>query len=207
MRPIRQTVSRAVDVLLAADLPVIVAGRELGRYGGADRPCARSPSFWARRCTRISMPATAPSTFPTRHAHYGGYFAEDEHFIKGFDVFWSAGGSMFTIMAEPAAPLVPRGARVIHTSVDGMEIGRNYPVDVPMPANIAVAAPAMLEEMQAAPDARDGARRAAASNRPTSSPPGAQQLDERARAAWAQRPISNERLSREIDRHSMTMRS
>ena len=190
--------SRAVDVLLAAEMPVIVAGREIGRYGGVDHVREIAELIGAPVYSDLYASHSA-ITFPTRHPQYAGYFAEDEHFVKGFDAFWSAGGTMFTIMAEPPAPLVPRGARVIHTSVDAMEVGRNYPVDVPMTANVNHAAAAMLEDLrrrQLSTTAIDARKRRITDIVQTRR----KQLDERANRAWHQRPLSNERLSREIDR-------
>ena len=159
----RTTVSRAVDVLLAAEMPVIVAGREIGRYGGVDHVREIAELIGAPVYSDLYASHSA-ITFPTRHPQYAGYFAEDEHFVKGFDAFWSAGGTMFTIMAEPPAPLVPRGARVIHTSVDAMEVGRNYPVDVPMTANVNHAAAAMLDELRRRQLSRDDDRRTKAAH-------------------------------------------
>lgn len=194
----KETVGRAMDLLLAAEQPLIVAGRELARYGGADQVREIAEIVGAPVYSDLYASHSAIA-FSTTHPQYGGYFAEDEHFVKGFDAFWSAGGSMFTIMAEPPAPLVARGVRVIHTSVDAAEIGRNYPVDVPMTANIRNAAAAMLEELKRrgpSSTAIEARRRrvteiVAARRR---------QLDERASRAWSQQPISTERVAREIDR-------
>jgi benzoylformate decarboxylase len=196
--PDTDVVRRAVDVLLSAELPVIVAGREIGRYGGAADLAAIAEEIGAPVYSDLYASHSA-ITFPTAHPQYGGYFAEDEHFAKGFDAFWSAGGTMFTIMADPPAPLVPRSVRVVHTSLDAMEIGRNYPVDVPMTANVSLAAVAMLEEMRRRSrptTARDARRRRIAEIIAARR----KQLDERAARAWDQQPISTERLSRELDR-------
>jgi glyoxylate carboligase len=84
------SVTRAADLLMGAQMPVIVSGAEVGRDGGADalRAIAElvgAPVFSDLFATHTSI------TFPTRHPHYAGFFAEDPP-ILGIDLFWSAAG-------------------------------------------------------------------------------------------------------------------
>ena len=140
-------VARTVDRLLAAQLPVITAGRELDRHGGVDDLQAIAELLGAPVFMDVSA-AHCPLVFPTSHALYGGMYFEDPAFTQDLDLYWSVGASMFTVSAPPSAPLVPRSAHAIHTGLDATEIGRNYPVDIAMLANVRTATAAVLEELR-----------------------------------------------------------
>jgi thiamine pyrophosphate-dependent acetolactate synthase large subunit-like protein len=195
--PDASSVKRAADLLLAARFPVIVSGADVGRDGGADElvqiaELIGSPVFSDLFATHT------PITFPTAHPHYAGFFAEDPAFATGLDVFWSVGGRMFGVQA-PTPPLVPRAARVIHTTLDAAEIGRTYPADVPMVADVRSSAAAVLAELRrrspggTAIEDRTRAVRGYTQARRS-------RLEQAAKDAWDAAPIANERLSVEIDR-------
>lgn len=196
--PSPEAVSRAVDLLVNAQLPVIVAGRELNRFGGA--------GHLQEIAERLAAPVFAdlfashsPITFPTTHPLFGGFYAEDEAFPRTFDAFWSVGGTMFTIGAPSPQPLVPRGASVIHTSLDGTDVGRNYPVDVPMIASVERSTAAVLDELKGrtlSTSVIDDRRR-----RMTEYARGRRQkLADQATRVWDASPISVERLASELNR-------
>jgi thiamine pyrophosphate-dependent acetolactate synthase large subunit-like protein len=198
LHPDPTAVSRAVDLLLEAQLPVIVAGRELSRYSGVQHIKEISELLGAPVFSDLFI-GHSPITFPTSHPQYAGYFAEDENFPKNFDLFWSVGGTMFTVMAAPREPLVPQSAKVIHTSIDGSEIGRNYPVDVPMLANVNLAAEAILKELRQRQlpisSIDDRRRRIHEYSRKRR-----RKLEEMARNSWNNQPIASPRLSTELNR-------
>src|SRR5262245_5929846 len=198
LHPAPSAVSRAVDLLLEARMPVIVAGRELSRYGGVQHIKEISELLGAPVFSDLFI-GHSPIAFPTAHPHYAGYFAEDVNFPGNFDLFWSVGGTMFTVMAEPPEPLVPRAAKVIHTSIDGSEIGRNYPVDVPMLANVKLAAEAVLNELKRRklPASAIEERRLRVHEH---SRERRRRLDELASSSWNNRPIASPRLSLELNR-------
>ena len=197
--PDAASVAHAVDLLLAARFPVIVSGAEVSRDGGADQlreiaELVGAPVFSDLFATHTAI------TFPTTHPHYAGFFAEDPAFPGDFDLFWSAGGRMFGVQ-QPTPTLVPRSTRVIHTSLDAAEIGRTYPVDLPMVADVKSAATAVLQELRrrspgprsmAIADRTRAVRSYTAERRRT--------LDQASKDAWDARPIANERLSVEINR-------
>jgi len=189
-------VSRVVDMLLEAQLPVIVAGRELSRYGGVQHLKEISELLGAPVFSDLFI-GHSPITFPTTHTHYTGYFADN--FPLNFDLFWSVGGTMFTIMAAPPEPLVPPATKIIHTSIDGTEIGRNYPVDVPMLANVNLAAEAILKELRRrklpATAIEERRRRVHEHSRERR-----MKLEELASSSWNNLPIASPRLSLELNR-------
>jgi thiamine pyrophosphate-dependent acetolactate synthase large subunit-like protein len=198
LHPDPGAVKRVVDLLLEAQLPVIVASRELSRYGGVQQIKEIAELLGAPVFSDLFI-GHSPIAFPTTHPQYAGFFAEDAGFPTNFDLYWSVGGTMFTVMAAPPEPLVPRTAKVIHTSLDGAEIGRNYPVDVMMLANVNLAAEAVLNELKRrklpATVIEDRRRRVHEYSRQRR-----QKLEEQARSVWNNQPISSARLAMELNR-------
>jgi thiamine pyrophosphate-dependent acetolactate synthase large subunit-like protein len=198
LHPDPDAVRRTADLLAAARFPVIVAGREINAYGGADDLRQIAELLGAPVCSDL-FASHSPLTFPTFHTQYAGFFAEDEASPKGYDVFWSVGGTMFTAAGATAEPIVPRGVTVIHTTVDTTELGRTYPVDVPMMARTDLSVKAVLEELRRRPlsattiaDRRRTVERGASARR--------RALDEQARRVWDSTPIAIERLATELNR-------
>jgi benzoylformate decarboxylase len=198
LHPDPDAVARAADLLAHANLPVIVAGREMNAYGGADALRQIAELLGAPVCGDL-FASHSPLTFPTFHPQYSGFFAEDDRSPKGYDVFWSLGGTMFTAAGATAEPIVPRSAKVIHTTVDTSELGRTYPVDVPMAARTDLSAAAVLEALRKRPlpsaaiaDRRRAVERDARARR--------EALDAQARRVWNDTPIAIERLSMELNR-------
>ena len=198
LHPDPDAVTRVAALLAGAQLPLIVAGREISAYGGADDLRQIAELLGAPVCGDL-FASHSSLTFPTFHPQYAGFFAEDDRSPKGYDAFWSVGGTMFTAAGATAEPIVPRGVKVIHTTVDTTELGRTYPVDVPMMARTDLSATAVLEELRRIPlpaaaigERRRAVERAAGARR--------QALDDQARRVWNQTPIAVERLSAELNR-------
>jgi benzoylformate decarboxylase len=198
LHPDPAAVERAADLLATAQLPVIVAGREINTYGGADAVREIAELIGAPVCGDL-FASHSPLTFPTFHAQYSGFFAEDERSPKGYDAFWSVGGTMFTAAGVTAQPIVARGVKVVHTTVDTSELGRTYPVDVPMMARTDLAAAAVLAQLRrrnlsvrTIDDRRRAVVQAAAARR--------QALEQQAQRAWNNTPIAIERLATELNR-------
>ncbi len=198
VQPDPDLVKRTVDMLLAAQLPVITAGRELDRYGGVDELQEIAELLGAPVFMDVSA-AHCPLVFPTSHPLYGGMYLEDPAFTQNLDVYWSVGASMFTVSAPPPAPLVPRTAQAIHTGLDASEIGRNYPVDVAMLANVKSAATAVLDELRtrSLPRSVIDARRRVVEQHGRER---RARLQAEADRLWDDGPIASQRLSVELDR-------
>ena len=198
LRPDPAQVSDIVDRLLAAQLPVLVAGRELNRYGGGD-VVREIAELIAAPVFSDLFASHSPITFQTTHPLYGGFFAEDPTYPLGYDLFWSVGGTMFGVGAPPKAPVVPRSTQVVHTAIDATELGRNYPVDVAVMANPRLVLDQVLGELRSRSlpslviaDRRRSIEAYTSARR--------QKLERAAEEAWGSRPISNQRLCTELNR-------
>ncbi len=196
--PGEDAVKRAADLLAGAAFPVITEGKEVNRFGGSDELMEIAEILGAPVFKEVYA-AHAPMTFPSTHPHYAGMFTTDPHYPKDFDVFWSVGGTMFSLGAHSPVPLVPRTTKVIHTGLDASEIGRSYPVDLAMMANPRVAAAAIAEELKkrnlkttAIDERREKVQEYHLEWR--------QRLDAAAEKKWNDDPISVERLMVEVNR-------
>lgn len=77
--PDRETISRAVDRLVEARFPLLVAGRELNRYGGIDQLVRIAEILGAPVMGDVPASHT-PAGFPTNHPQYAGLFTLEPDF-------------------------------------------------------------------------------------------------------------------------------
>ena len=196
--PSEEAVTRAADLLAGASFPVLTEGKELNRFGGTDELMEIAEILGAPVFKEVYA-AHAPMSFPSTHPHYAGMFTTDPHYPKDFDVFWSLGGTMFSLGAHSPHPLVPRTTKVIHTGLDASEIGRSYPVDLAMMANPKVAAREIAEELR-----KRNLKTTAVEERRRKVEEYHQErrrkLDAAAEKKWNDSPISVERLMVEVNR-------
>lgn len=197
LEPNPDQVARAAGMLAAADFPVIVVGRELTRYGGADELMAIAELLGAPVFLDM-QPSHSGVCFPTQHAHYSGMFTEDASYPKDFDLYWSVGGTMFAFGARPPVSPIPPNCSVIHTGVDAAEIGRTLPVDLAMLADVKRAASGVLAELRKrtlSTTAVEARRRKVEEYAQARRHRLELQADER----WNDQPISTARLTKELN--------
>lgn len=196
-QPESGVVRELADRLLRAEMPLLIAGRELSRYGGTRELVAIAELLGAP--VMGDVPAShSPIAFPTNHKQYGGLFTLDEGQITDFDLFWSVGGTMFTQFRKPAQPIVGSSVEVIHSSIEGTRIGRNYPVDLAVAGNTQLTLQAVLEELQQRDLPRDTI---AARRKPIIARHAARRakLMAVAKKVWNESPIAPERLAVELN--------
>lgn len=191
-------VKELADRLLRADMPLIIAGREMGQYGGKTELVAIAELLGAPVLSDV--PASHSTiNFPTNHPQYGGLFTLDEGALTDFDLFWSVGGTMFTQFRRPASPIVGPSVEVIHSSIDGTRIGRNHPVDLAVAGNPQLTLQAVLAELQQRklPASKIAARRKPVVARNTAR---RKRLMAVAKKVWNEAPIAPERLAVELNK-------
>ncbi len=145
--PDRESIERAAQLLLQAKAPLLLAGEDISKYGGR-KQLIELAELLAAPVVGDFVAGHGHIDFPTAHPQYFGYFPGQKQFPMAFDVFFSAGGRMFSEYDHASEPIVARDVKTIHMSIDSLRIARTYPVDVPILANPEEALKALLEVVQ-----------------------------------------------------------
>jgi len=188
-------VKQIADMLVAAEYPVLAVGKEMARFGGAEEVMELAELIGAPIFQDASrMPLVVPST----HPHFAGTFGADRSWDEGYDLFWMLGGQMFSLGALPPEPLIPRRVKTIHSGFDTTEIGRTYPVDLGVIANVKMTARAVAEELKtrniSPTTVLDRQRRTERYHHDRRA-----RLRAAAERRWEEAPISSERLMMDIN--------
>lgn len=141
-------VERAARLLLEAERPLLLAGDEVSRYGGR-AALVELAELLALPVVGELVTGHGRINFPTRHPQYLGSFPGQRDSVLPFDLFFDAGGRMFSEFAYEADPIVSRGTTAVHLSVDAAGIGRAYPVDLPIVADVGTALAAIVARVRA----------------------------------------------------------
>ncbi|MEK9910804.1 MAG: thiamine pyrophosphate-binding protein, partial [Candidatus Puniceispirillum sp.] len=133
-------VIKAVDMLLAAEKPVIVVGQGV-RYGGATEELRA-------RAERLNIPVAASASglgaLPTQHplslglVQRGGTY-QSNHACRQADVLLALGVRFDDRTSSswiPGYSFTIPPTRLIHVDIDPEEIGRNYPVALGLMADV-----------------------------------------------------------------------
>jgi len=188
-------VRRIVDALVGAHRPVIFLGNECIRHEVSTEVAEIAETLAAMVMFSVKIPAV----FPTTHPNFVGEVLDDPAILRDVDCFWSIGGHMFKTFFLPPDPIVPREAKILHTSLVEAEVGRNYPVDVAAIADIGITARMVLEELKtrrldrSAIDARQRWLHGYTADL-------RQQFDAVAKEEWDVSPVATSRLMIELDR-------
>lgn len=146
-QPEEEVIIKLVDHLIGASSPLIIAGRELSLYGG--NALLAEIAEYLGAPVMADVPAShSPLNFPTTHPQYLGLFGLEKNHPKSMDLFWSVGGTMFTLFQNPPTPLVDPATTTIHASIDGTLIGRNHPVDMAVSGHMESILQSVLDELK-----------------------------------------------------------
>ena len=160
-------IERAADLLAAARLPVVIAGDGVGRSEGAvQRLVALAEVLGA---PVYGEPIYRRTNFPGRHSLWrGGLYPAPGAVAKALqdaDVVLIAGADVFTwFLHAPGDPFRP-GLPVIQLADDPRQLGRSYPVQVGVSAEVGEALGGLLQAVTRR--LTDEQRRAAADRRTT----------------------------------------
>lgn len=134
IRPAREPLQQAAQVLANAENPVILAGSRVAE-SGAIRELVSLAETLGAVVFNESNTSRGRFPFPTDHPLYGGtlplWSPEVRERLAGFDVAFVAGMNLLRlyIHKEPARPL-PESLRIVHLDSDPREIAKNFPVAV-----------------------------------------------------------------------------
>jgi benzoylformate decarboxylase len=134
VRPAREPLQRAAQVLANAENPVILAGSRVVESGGVRELVSLAETLGA---PVLNEQNTSRGRFPipTDHPLYAGpvplWNPDVPAALAGYDVAFVVGMNFLRmyIRQEPTRPLPP-GLRVVHLDCNPAEVGKNYPVEV-----------------------------------------------------------------------------
>ncbi|MCI0517233.1 MAG: thiamine pyrophosphate-binding protein [Woeseiaceae bacterium] len=197
IRPDDGTIDELARLLLKAEAPLIIAGREIAWHGATPQLVEIAERLGA--VVVGDVPAShSPVAFPTNHPQYAGLFTLDPELPPAYDLLWSAGGTMFTLFDKASGPRIPQGATVVHSSIDASQLGRNLPLDLAVVGHSRATLERLLTVLRERPlpKARIDDRR-----RRLEPPLTARRtrIETTARRVWDETPIAPERLAAELN--------
>lgn len=144
-RPTDATLDELARRLKQAERPVILAGQELGRHNCFAQAAALAemlgaPVYWE------SVPYN--TRFPASHPANMGDITRNQHKVRetlsAYDLLICLGGDLLRM--SPWAPVepLPDGMPVIHLSERDWELGKNFPTEIAVRANLAETLRALL---------------------------------------------------------------
>jgi benzoylformate decarboxylase len=165
-RPSDEALDRLAARLLAAKRPVIVAGHELATRDAFAEASALAELLGAA-VYQQSVPYSA--TFPSEHPLYLGAFTRSQKLVRStledYDLLVCLGADLLRMsVMSPVSPL-PETLPVVHLSERDWELGKNYPTELAIRADVKQTLTALLPRLTAARTpqfAREADARAAA---------------------------------------------
>ncbi len=168
VKPDPRAVEDAAKLLVAAESPLLVVGREVTRSDGKQEI--------VQLAERLSLPVVQGETlfddFPTRHALFLAQYGWPLQKPEKYDLVVNMGSKI-----PPQHGILSGKTKVVHASIDAEMIGKVVPTDVGIVGDVKAA---RFAKIKAHTDAQR-AKRA-----------------ERARAGWNDRPLSLHRVAAEL---------
>jgi benzoylformate decarboxylase len=202
VKPNPKLVEKAAKLLIESKNPVLYVGDEIWKSE------ARSQVVDLAELLAIPTTDGNPSrrnafrNFPTDHPLYiGGYTGTSMEYPTNQDLLINVGANMFRPFYYHQLIEFPTGTKIIHISIDPEEIGRNYPTDVAILADVKETLESLTSVLTAMVTGRKTENaikdRFAKTKRYTDSIRKAKK--EAARENWDRVPISSARLGYELN--------
>ena len=136
-RPTDAALERLAARLLSAQKPVMVAGQELSIHA-AFAEAAELAELLGAAVYQQTIPYTAQ--FPSEHPAYVGALTRNQKLVRAtlepYDLVLCLGADLLRMSVySPVEPL-PEGMPVVHISERDWELGKNYPTELALRANV-----------------------------------------------------------------------
>ncbi len=163
VRPSDEALAQLASMLLAAKNPVILAGQELAIHDAFAEAAELAELLGA---AVYQQPIPYCAQFPSAHPAYLGALTRNQKQVRAllepFDLMLCLGADLLRMSVySPIAPL-PEGMPVVHISERDWELGKNYPTELALGANVKETLRALLPLVRAQ---RSGAEAEAAARR------------------------------------------
>ena len=132
-RPEAAAVERTADWLMSAKRPLIVVGDEVWKSGAQ----ADLERFAEKYSVAVASGTGGYFNFPSRHPmHLGRFSMRSPYAAGGVDLALMVGARDFGIWRLPTGPEAPLDARIVRIGLNSGNMGRNYPTDLAMLADV-----------------------------------------------------------------------
>jgi benzoylformate decarboxylase len=142
------TIERAARILASAGRPAIIAGDVCARAGAVGDVVQLAETLGALVYTE---PLNSLMDFPTGHPLYGGPMfpngKQTQAQLREVDVLLVLGVNMLAPLVYTGDRIIPSGIRIIQIDLDDRELGKNYPAEVAIRADIASAVEDLLQAL------------------------------------------------------------
>ncbi len=150
VRPSDEALDQLVARLLAARNPVILAGQELSIHDAFAEAAELAELLGA---AVYQQPVPYCAQFPSAHPAYLGALTRNQKQVRAllepFDTLLCLGADLLRMSVySPSSPL-PESMRVLHVSERDWELGKNYPTELALRANVKETLRALLPLLRA----------------------------------------------------------
>jgi benzoylformate decarboxylase len=162
VRPSDEALAQLAAKLLAARNPVIVAGQELAIHDAFAEAAAAAELLGA---AVYQQPIHYCAQFPSAHPAYLGALTRTQtqvrKVLEPYDLMLCLGADLLRMSVYSSSSPLPEAMRVLHISERDWELGKNYPTEMALRANVKETLRALLPLLRA----RSKAQAAAADGR------------------------------------------
>ena len=132
-RPEAAAVEQTADWLAQAKRPLIVVGDEVWKSGAQ----ADLVKFAEAHNVPVTSGTGGYFNFPSRHPlHLGRFSMRSDYALGGVDLALMVGARDFGIWRLPTGPEAPIDARIVRIGLNAGNMGRNYPTDLALLADV-----------------------------------------------------------------------
>jgi benzoylformate decarboxylase len=161
-RPSDAALARLADRLLAARNPVMMVGHEISSRA-AFNEAAQLAELLGAPVYQQASPYTAQ--FPSEHPAFMGALNRNQRevneILKAYDLLVSIGAEVFRMSVQSSVESLPSGMPIVQINARAHEIGKNYPAEIAINADVKETLAALIPVLRA----KRSAQRAAEADR------------------------------------------
>lgn len=158
-RPTDEALRALADRLLRAEKPVIIAGRELAQHDAFDEACELAELLGA---PVYQEPVPYNARFPSRHPACMGDLTRSQPKVREtlapHDLLLCLGADLLRMSPYSPVDPLPAGLPVVHLTERDAELGKNYPTEMALRANVKATLAALLPVLKATQSREHAAR-------------------------------------------------
>ncbi|MEW6674012.1 MAG: thiamine pyrophosphate-binding protein [Thermodesulfobacteriota bacterium] len=151
--PAPEDIGKAVDLLLAAKNPVMIAGNEVA-LSQAVPQAVELAEFLGIPVLAEGRQSLSYLNFPLDHPLYRGGFESFSEYVESSDLILAAGSELYVQTAYSETDETLRKIRTVHLHSNPAVVGKHYPAEVPVIGDLKAALAMLLKGIKAAASAK-----------------------------------------------------